>query len=118
MPANAKGGSAVDPDVGSSVGSNVDPPSGSLDQAVAYIEEARGALARGDISTAQHALARHGEEFARGPLVLEREGYTAMVACRRGAPSLARRFAAAHPDTRMARRVTEACAVDRISDNP
>lgn len=86
------------------------PDPDALARATALIDEARAALAKGDLDAATLVLQRHADELPQGPLATEREAYRAIVACRQGEPTRARRFVDEHPDTRLAQRVTAACA--------
>lgn len=85
-------------------------PSFDLERAVAQIHAARDALAAGELSAATHALQQHAREFPHGPLEPERDAYAAMIACARGDVAQSQRFVAARPGTRLAQRVSAACA--------
>jgi hypothetical protein len=73
---------------------NTTPPASDLAAEVAVLERARTALARGDVTAAEEAVAEHRRQFAHGRLVAERDATAVMIACaadRDGAREAARR---------------------------
>lgn len=76
------------------------------------LTEAQQALKRGDPSAALVSLAKHGREFPRGALSVERDGLRAVASCEAKRPdghALAERFLARSPRSPLVARVRAAC---------
>jgi len=86
-----------------------------LSAEMSLLKVASQAIAEGDTTGAERALAQHASQFRSSPLREEREGLTALVHCKQN-PSRSRsegeRFLSHAPKSVLAQRVARACGID------
>jgi hypothetical protein len=83
-----------------------------IDGELALLTEAQQALKRGDAEAALVALARHGRDYPRGALAVERDGLRAVASCEAkhaDGRALAERFVAKSPRSPLVARVRATC---------
>lgn len=101
----------------------VPPPTSAVDTLRAEIElmdRAKSALAAGDDGRVLVLLAEHGERFAKGSMIEERRGWTAIARCRRHAAdarALADAFTRDYPRSALLDDLEHACSQHSSTDS-